>query len=145
MKRAALFGAAMLIACFASFGVAHALGTQNHTTSNIRHGCPLDPGCTGSTNYYGNYIRTGYNRCDPLPSGCGSDNDMDTSTSNVYHSPTGGFRIGSTCGNCQRTDVYYSTGNVAECYYYTTHSTSGPSMSSANHYTESAGSQSCPI
>lgn len=135
-----------LSAIFAgSFGIAYALGIQSHTVSGVKHGCPFDPGCTGPTNYYGDYNRQGYNLCDPFPSGCGADNDMDSSTVNIYYAPTGGFRAGNSCSNCQRVDANYDTNPAAECYYRTTHSVTGPSLNSHSHYTESAGTPSCPV
>lgn len=128
-----------------SFGVAHALGTQNHTTNGVRHGCPYDNGCTGATNYYGDYVRNGYNRCEPFPSGCTGDSDMDSSSASVYYKTTANFRASNSCSNCQRLDVYYDTNPAAECYYLTRHTVSGPSLSAHNHYTESADTAGCPL
>lgn len=145
MKRTVPFSVAVLAAALVSFGAAYALGTQNHTISGVRHGCPYDNGCTGATNYYGDYVRNGYNRCEPFASGCTGDSDMDTSYSAVYYAPTSGFRTSNSCNNCQRLDVYYDTNPAAECYYRTTHSGTGPSLSSHSHYTESAGTASCPV
>lgn len=127
------------------FGVSYAYGTQNHTLSGVRHGCPFDNGCTGATNYYGDYIRNGYNNCYPTSGGCAGDNDMDTSYTAIYYRTSGTASTSNGCNNCGRVDVYWDTNPAAECYYRTTHSSNGPALSSHSHYTESAGTAACPL
>ncbi|MCA1708181.1 MAG: hypothetical protein LC808_34855, partial [Actinobacteria bacterium] len=96
--------------------------------------------------YYGDYVRNGYNRCgDPYPSACSGDSDMDSSWVGIYYRTTSNFRASNSCSNCRRVDAYYDTNPAAECYYLTRHSSSGPTVSSHNHYTESAGTSRCPL
>lgn len=142
MRRLLIMSSVLVFTAIASFGIAYALGTQNHTVNSVRHGCPYDNGCTGATNYYGDYNRHGYSRCNPS---CPGDSDMDSASVNIYYAPTGGWRAGNSCSNCLRVDTYYDTNPAAECYYRTRHSASGPTLNAHNHYTESAGTPSCPV
>lgn len=114
-----------------SAAASYAYGVQNHAVNNVRHGCPYDNGCTGATNYNGDYNRHGYTRTD---NGGGAA----YLRANIYYIPNGGYRAGNACYGCLRTDTTYDTNPASECKYRTLHVATNPNLNEHNHYTESA-------
>lgn len=107
---------------------AYAYGVQNHVVNGIAHGCPFDPGCTGSTNYAGDYNRRGYNQRSPA-----------MSYSRVQTFTAGGSLVRTgACYNCISVYTSYDTNPTWECKYFTSHYATGPTLNAHTHYTESA-------
>jgi len=121
-----------------SFGLAYALGSQNHTTNTIKHGCPFDFGCAGTTqaDEGGDFIRHGYNRCGD--SGCSGNNDMNFSRVRVVRISNDQIEATNTCNNCFRVDVTFDTNPAKECKFFTRHYSENPDLDQHAHYTESA-------
>lgn len=115
---------------------AYGEGIQNHTSNGITHGCPFDPGCTGTSASAekGDFNKHGYNRC----SSCGSDKDMDYSLQRIRRISDQSIKAKKACYNCQRSDVEFDTNPTKECKFQSGHYAEGPALNRHAHYTESA-------
>jgi hypothetical protein len=125
-----LVGGILAIGLIASFSIGYAYGIQYHEVNGIYHGCDefSDYGCSGATNYAGDYDREANNHS-ALPM-YGSWVSIDDYAGNQYSYD---YEDGVY-------DVFtsYDTNPTYECKFSSLHGVESPVLNYHLHYTESA-------